>query len=86
MRPDHTAADFSTDFSADFATDFATDFSGSGSALPLSPPVAGDGDAAPDLPRPLTRITFCFAWLFGLEPFLLGGTNEQSRSGVDRRA
>jgi hypothetical protein len=74
MRPDQTTADFSADFSR------------SGSAIPLTPPALGDDDGAKqDRQRPLTRITFCFAWLFGLEPFLLGATNEQSPSGANRR-
>lgn len=32
----------------------------------------------------LTRATFCFAWLFGLEPFLMGAVDEGPRSRVDR--
>jgi hypothetical protein len=75
MRPDQTTADFSADFS------------GSGSAIPLPPPVLGDDDGVEqDRQRPLTRITFCFAWLFGLEPFLLGGTNEQPVPGARRKS
>lgn len=71
MRPDHTAVDFSTPHSA----------------MPLPTPTLIDGDGLEESqPRPLTRITFCFAWLFGLEPFLLGGTNEAPSSGMKRRA
>jgi hypothetical protein len=77
MRSDHSAAEYSTDYSSP------------GSAIPLSPPTLGDDDDSGALAlgqsRPLARITFCFAWLFGLEAFLSSGTNEQSPSGIDRR-
>ena len=33
----------------------------------------------------LARVTFCFAWLFGLEPFLTGAADERSPAAVDRR-
>ncbi|HEX7932177.1 MAG TPA: hypothetical protein VF573_03730 [Paraburkholderia sp.] len=33
----------------------------------------------------LTRATFYFAWLFGLEPFLTGTADDASRPRVDRR-
>jgi hypothetical protein len=62
----------------------ATDYSVSHAAIPLAPPTLGDSHAQSQ-PQPLARITFCFAWLFGLEPFLLGGASEQSPSGMDRR-
>ncbi|CAB3806881.1 hypothetical protein LMG28614_06488 [Paraburkholderia ultramafica] len=29
--------------------------------------------------RALARVTFCFAWLFGLEPFLTGPPDDESR-------
>ncbi|PQV46421.1 hypothetical protein [Paraburkholderia sp. BL21I4N1] len=32
----------------------------------------------------LTRATFCFAWLFGLEPFLSASADEVPRSRLDR--
>jgi hypothetical protein len=41
--------------------------------------------APPGEAFPLTRVTFCFAGLFGLEPFLAGGTITQSRSGPGDR-
>lgn len=62
----------------------AADYSVSHAAIPLAPPTLADGRAQSQ-PQPLARITFCFAWLFGLEPFLLGGASEQSPSGMDRR-
>ncbi|WP_027802185.1 hypothetical protein [Paraburkholderia dilworthii] len=31
------------------------------------------------------RVTFCFAWLFGLEPFLTGAADDQSPAALDRR-
>jgi hypothetical protein len=54
------------------------------------PLLAASLDAATDtLPRPrigvLTRVTFCFAWLFGLEPFLSGSADEPTASRFDRR-
>ncbi|REE23413.1 hypothetical protein B0G71_6665 [Paraburkholderia sp. BL27I4N3] len=33
----------------------------------------------------LSRVTFCFAWLFGLEPFLTGSAGETTRSRLDRQ-
>jgi hypothetical protein len=30
------------------------------------------------------RVTFCFAWLFGLEPFLTGPADNASRAKLDR--
>jgi hypothetical protein len=53
---------------------------------PLLATQMDDADKKP-LPRPLnafTRATFCFAWLFGLEPFLTGAADEASRSRLDR--
>jgi hypothetical protein len=32
----------------------------------------------------LAQVTFCFAWLFGLEPFLTGVGGESSQRGPDR--
>ena len=70
MRPDHSTADYPVQ----------------PSAIPLATPTLGDGNGLAQIPRqPLARITFCFAWLFGLEPFLTGGASEQSSSGIDRR-
>jgi hypothetical protein len=40
-------------------------------------------DSAGNAPRrhvsALARVTFCFAWLFGLEPFLTAPADAQSR-------
>jgi hypothetical protein len=55
-----------------------------GEAFPLVSPTTGDDDPQPKH-GPLTRVTFCFAWLFGLEPFLAGATITQSRSGSGDR-
>jgi hypothetical protein len=55
-----------------------------GEAFPLVSPTTGDDDPQ-SKHSPLTRVTFCFAWLFGLEPFLAGGTITQSRSGPGDR-
>jgi hypothetical protein len=42
-------------------------------------------ERAPQPPiRALTRITFCFAWLFGLEAFLIGSTEDASNSKLGR--
>jgi hypothetical protein len=46
-----------------------------------------DGADTSQLQRPLNafaRVTFCFAWLFGLEPFLMGSTEEVTRSRFNR--
>lgn len=52
--------------------------------LPTSPEIERAG-----MPRPrisaLSRVTFCFAWLFGLEPFLTGSAGEMPRSRLDRQ-
>lgn len=61
------------------------EYSASHSALPVVSPETTD-DESPDARRPLARVTFCFAWLFGLEPFLTGGAGETQRPGTDRRA
>jgi hypothetical protein len=55
-----------------------TPYSASRPAMPLAAPILDDGNL-PNQPRPLARMTFYFAWLFGLEPFLLGGIGEQSQ-------
>ena len=47
-------------------------------------PSMGEDDPRPQR-SPLTRMTFCFAWLFGLEPFLAGGTATQSSSEAESR-
>ncbi|MGF6774787.1 hypothetical protein P3T18_007308 [Paraburkholderia sp. GAS199] len=71
MRPNHTATDFAADF------------------VSPSPLLATPADAVADTELPqrtsaFTRMTFCFAWLFGLEPFLTGTSNEMPRSSFDR--
>jgi hypothetical protein len=46
-----------------------------------------DGADTNQLQRPLNafaRVTFCFAWLFGLEPFLTGPADELTRSRFNR--
>jgi hypothetical protein len=60
-------------------------YAASRSGPPVTPPELA-GEAQPVPPRPLTRVTFCFAWLFGLEPFLTGSTAEPPRPDSDRRA
>ncbi|WP_259295161.1 hypothetical protein [Paraburkholderia sp. DHOC27] len=72
MRPDHTA-----------------DYTASPSLLPLAPPTLDidasvDGGHAQTPARPLARITFCFAWLFGLEAFLSAGATDELPSRMDR--
>lgn len=59
------------------------DYAQSLEALPAASPDTGGDDSLTGR-APLARMTFCFAWLFGLEPFLAGGTTTQSRSGADR--
>lgn len=50
----------------------------------LTPLTAAD-ESVPQKPmRALTRVTFCFAWLFGLEPFLTGTTDDTPNSRLDR--
>jgi hypothetical protein len=62
----------------------AADYAPPGEAFPVaSPNVGEDGPRAQR--SPLTRMTFCFAWLFGLEPFLAGGTAAQSGSEPESR-
>lgn len=51
----------------------------------LATPLEGAGES---MPQPqistLARVTFCFAWLFGLEPFLTGLGDEPPHSRLDR--
>jgi hypothetical protein len=60
------------------------DYAPSGEAFPVASPSMGEDDPRPQR-SPLTRMTFCFAWLFGLEPFLAGGTATQSSSEAESR-
>jgi hypothetical protein len=54
-------------------------------ALPVSAPAISD-DSPRTTQNLLTRMTFCFAWLFGLEPFLAANsTMTSSRADIDRR-
>ncbi|WNC92799.1 hypothetical protein RI103_31805 [Paraburkholderia sp. FT54] len=51
----------------------------------LATRVDGVAESAPQRPvSALARVTFCFAWLFGLEPFLTGSGDEMPRSRFDR--
>ncbi|WP_168791776.1 hypothetical protein [Paraburkholderia aromaticivorans] len=54
---------------------------------PLLPtPLESDCGSAPERhTNALACVTFCFAWLFGLEPFLTGATGEMPRSRLDRQ-
>lgn len=56
-------------------------------AQPQALPGALD-DASEDPPqppmRPLTRVALCFAWLFGLEPFLAASPDDAVDSRRDR--
>ncbi|MFM0340950.1 hypothetical protein [Paraburkholderia fungorum] len=61
MRPDHTATDFVPHQS-----------------LLASPLKVVDDESEPTRQMSVfTRVTFCFARLFGLEPCLTGAVNEQ---------
>ncbi|MBW9107570.1 hypothetical protein JNB89_27890 [Paraburkholderia phenoliruptrix] len=52
----------------------------------LAAPLSGVVERAPQRPlRLLARVTFCFAWLFGLEPFLTGAVNDSPAPGEERR-
>ncbi|MEX3638001.1 hypothetical protein [Paraburkholderia sp. BR14320] len=55
--------------------------------LPAASPASLD-DANEDPPQPsvraLTRVAFCFAWLFGLEPFLTASSDEVGDSRFER--
>jgi hypothetical protein len=68
MRPDHTATEFVQ------------------TRPLLATPLEGAGESAPQRQQfsALARATFCFAWLFGLEPFLTGSGDEMPRSRPDR--
>lgn len=69
MRSDHTAAEFAQPQPQSV----------------LSTPLQAADEIATQAPmRMLTRATFCFAWLFGLEPFLTGYADDASRSKIDR--
>ena len=61
----------------------ATEFSQSQPVLVT--PLHGVVDSAPSRQLGLLAcITFCFAWLFGLEPFLTGAADNPTTSGADR--
>ncbi|CAD6552485.1 hypothetical protein LMG28727_05372 [Paraburkholderia kirstenboschensis] len=61
----------------------ATEFSQSQPLLATS--LAGVSERAPHRQIGLlARVTFCFAWLFGLEPFLTGVASDPSQPGRDR--
>lgn len=50
----------------------------------LATPLEDVGESAPQRQiSALARVTFCFAWLFGLEPFLTGGGGESVDSRSD---
>jgi hypothetical protein len=69
MRSDHTAAEFAQPQPQPV----------------LASPLHAADDTTPQEPmRVLTRVTFCFAWLFGLEAFLTGYADDPSRSKLDR--
>ncbi|WP_144111698.1 hypothetical protein [Paraburkholderia sp. BCC1886] len=53
---------------------------------PLLSATLDSTDAALQSPQAgaLSRVTFCFAWLFGLEPFLTGALDDSPRSRLDR--
>jgi hypothetical protein len=47
---------------------------------PLPGAPLDDADDARQPPvRALTRVAFCFAWLFGLEPFLTASSDDATR-------
>jgi hypothetical protein len=48
-------------------------------------PLGDAGESASRQPASaFARVTFCFAWLFGLEPFLTGSADDLRRSTLDR--
>ncbi|KAA1011598.1 hypothetical protein FVF58_13955 [Paraburkholderia panacisoli] len=48
---------------------------------PLASPLDDAGESVSHREiRALARVTFCFAWLFGLEPFLTGTADDVPRS------
>jgi hypothetical protein len=61
----------------------ATEFAQPQSLLPASLDIQQESPPRPPI-RSLTRITFCFAWLFGLEPFLIGSADDAPNSRRDR--
>ena len=68
MRPDHTAADYASPHPV----------------LPLAPPEANaEASRSQRHGGSLARVTFCFAWLFGLEAFLAGGVPESTGLDID---
>jgi hypothetical protein len=53
---------------------------------PPGRPLDNAGDGVSQKPvRGLARVVFCFAWLFGLDPFLTGAADNKPRSKRDRR-
>jgi hypothetical protein len=68
MRPDHTVTEFTQ-------------------PQPMLATLEGVRESAPQRQpsvSALTRVTFCFAWLFGLEPFLTGSAEDVWPSSFDR--
>ncbi|WP_233856344.1 hypothetical protein [Paraburkholderia sp. HD33-4] len=65
-----------------------TDHTAAELAQPQPLPGASLDDANEALPQPpvraLTRIAFCFAWLFGLEPFLAASSDDAADSRLGR--
>jgi hypothetical protein len=55
------------------------------SQLPLVAPLddAGESVSRPQV-RARARFTFCFAWLFGLEPFLTGSASDAPHARLER--
>lgn len=68
MRSDHTAAEFTQPQPQPM----------------LATPLQATDEITQEPMRVLTRVTFCFAWLFGLEAFLTGYADDPSRSKLDR--
>ncbi len=51
----------------------------------LATPLESGGETLPQRQiNAFARVTFCFAWLFGLEPFLTGSADERPHSRLDR--
>ena len=69
MRPDHAATDIVPHQSL-LASPFED---------------LDDEGESPRQTGAFSRITFCFAWLFGLEPFLSGAVTDATRSGAQPR-
>jgi hypothetical protein len=61
----------------------ATEFAQPQPLLPTSLDNSEENLPQPPI-RALTRITFCFAWLFGLEAFLTGSSDYAPNSKLDR--